>query len=106
MKKNLTWWGQGLIGFFSGLILMFILMLVIIPDYTPAGDPSDLSERDLAIVLVPMLILFIFGISLLITAWRHRENRKAMFKYLIPGLILTIFLFISLFGGVILVPFT
>ena len=85
---------------------MFILMMMIIPDYTPAGDPSDLSERDLAMALVPMLILFVFGISLLGTAWRNRKDRKTMLKYLIPGLILTIFLFLSMFGGVILVPFT
>ena len=105
-KSKLTWWGHGLIGFFSGLILMFILMMVIIPDYTPVGNPSDLTERDFAMVLVPMLILFVFGVSLLVSAWRHRKNRKAMLSYLVSGLILTIFIFLSLFGGVILAPLT
>lgn len=106
MKTKLTGRGYGLIGFFSGMILMFILMMVIIPDYTPAGDPNDLSERDLAIVLVPMLILFLFGISLLVNAWIHRKNRKAMLRYLIPGLFLIVFPFVFMFGGVVLVPFT
>ena len=104
-QTKLTWWGHGLIGFFSGLILMFLLMISIIPDYTPIGDPTDLTERDLALVLVPLLILFMFGLSLLVTAWRHKSNRKTMIRYLIPGLILTIFLFIFLFGGVLFIPF-
>ncbi len=107
MKKfKLTLWGSGLVGFFSGLIIMFILMLSFTSDYKPVGDPTDITDREFAMILIPILVLFIFGLSLLVSAWRNRKNRKSMIKYLVPGLIITLFLFISMFGGVVLAPFT
>jgi len=95
-KNNLTNWGHGLVGFFIGLISMFVIMVVIVSVGTPLNYAKGLGV---------VAMVYLFGFSLVITAWKKRKDKKGMLKYLIPGLVILTPLFISVVGGSIVLVF-
>ncbi len=95
-QNNLTNWGHGLVGFFIGLISMFFLIFYILSVGTPINYAKGLSV---------VAMVYLFGFSLVITAWKKRKDKKSMLKYLIPGLVILTPLFISVVGGSIVLVF-
>lgn len=93
-------WEQSLIGFFTGSILMFIFMLLLIPKEATI-DPGDLTVRDTSLIFGIMALVPLLGLALLATAYRYRKDKRKMWLVLIPALILIFFCLINFFGGIV-----